>query len=86
MTNCKHEKFNAQVNVNRIEDINKYIAEISITCAQCGVDFSFIGLPRGTNVNEPMAGAYGLEAKLPIKPLVEGDKTPETMRILVPGQ
>lgn len=48
---CKHPDFEAQVNVNRLEDVGRFSADVTIRCALCGVPFRFIGLPGGLDLN-----------------------------------
>ena len=72
---CEHKDFKAQVDVNRItisegesECPYRFMAHIRIECAECGVSFSFIGLPGGLRFAEPRVGPFGLEARMPIEP------------------
>lgn len=87
MENCEHQDFNVQVTVNRVAQdgggVMKYSAEVAIQCKQCGIDFSFEGLPRAINLTEPTAGVFGLEASLPCHPLCEEDKKHERMRVVI---
>lgn len=88
MSNCQHLEFKALVNVARVldgetEKISYFMAEIEVECAECGQKFVFEGLPRGFNPNEPTSSCFGLKANLPIHPLTEADKQPESMRYVV---
>ncbi len=47
---CTHEQFGASVEVSKLEDMGTFIAEIRVGCAQCGLPFSFTGLPLGISV------------------------------------
>jgi len=40
---CKHAAFKATVNVARLEDTGRFVAEISIKCCQCDLPFQFMG-------------------------------------------
>jgi len=65
---CEHKDFNATVAVNRIEDKGRYIAEIRITCAECGAPFRFIGLPGGLDLNGATTNIDGTEGSFAIAP------------------
>lgn len=84
---CHHQEFTTNVNIVRVtqeaavEDVAYFMAEIRIACNQCGEEFSFVGLPRGLSPREPMAGPFGLEARLPIVPVATVDKSSETFRV-----
>lgn len=86
---CEHMDFHAAVEVARVTDgedgpIAYFMANVRIRCAQCEQEMTFLGLPRGLNPSEPMAGAGGLEARLPIRPFVAAsDLIPETMKYTV---
>jgi hypothetical protein len=49
---CKHMNFAASVNVHRLtktedaDEAHRYQADVRIQCAECGLPFRFIGLPR----------------------------------------
>ena len=47
MESCKHMNFEASVNVARIEDKGRFMAEIHIRCKDCGTPFQFMGLKPG---------------------------------------
>lgn len=68
MPGCKHESFDCQVTVNRIEDINRFMADVMVKCANCGQPFRFIGLPAGMDYNSPMVSVDGCEGRFPIHP------------------
>ena len=65
---CKHEAFNAAVNVVRLQDSGKFVAEITIKCAQCELPFQFIGLPPGVNFDGATVSLDGKEACIGIRP------------------
>jgi hypothetical protein len=48
---CEHKEFAASVKVERIEDIGRFAADITINCSECGEPFRFLGLPIGLNLN-----------------------------------
>lgn len=69
-TACKHEDFESQVVVNRLEDQDPmvFLAEVTIVCRGCGAPFRFKGMSGGLNFERPMCSADALEARLPIEP------------------
>ena len=71
MSACTHEEFNAEVEVNRLEDIGAFAADVRIRCRQCQRPFQFLGLPGGLAPDQPTVSVDGTEARLPIAPLTE---------------
>lgn len=69
---CKHERFHADVNVNRLLDTGKFMAEIHIRCVECGEPFRFIGLPAGVHFEWPTVSIDETTLHAPIEP--EGAK------------
>ena len=69
---CQHEIFRADVEVNRIaddgtgEDIVHFIADVRITCTECGEAFGFRGPPGGHSWDEPRCQVDGLRITLPL--------------------
>lgn len=74
MTVCKHINFRAQVNVVRLEDSGRFMAEITINCAECGKPFQFRGLQAGLDTDGARVSLDGLEANIAICP--EGTAPP----------
>lgn len=68
MVKCAHMNFNANVVVNRLEDIGRFSADVTINCTECGMPFRFCGLPMGLNLNGAAVSVDGLEARLSILP------------------
>jgi hypothetical protein len=71
MTNtkaCTHLNFFANVNVARLEDSGRFMAEVTIHCTDCGEKFQFLGLEAGTNLNGAAVSVDGLEARIAIAP------------------
>lgn len=76
MGKCLHYKFIAQVDVNRLmsDDDPKekqpigYTADISIKCAECGVNMEFIGLPGGVNFSHPTTSVDRIQLRAPLIP------------------
>lgn len=71
-TLCEHPEFRAEVDVNRLEDIGRFHADVRIFCAKCGEAFRFIGVPAGLSFTGPAVSVDGIELSLPIEP--EGEK------------
>lgn len=79
MSQCKHENFTAEVDVNRITaeedaqgkpigDPHRWMADVRIRCLDCGTPMRFIGLPAGLDLNSPCVALNAEEARLPIAP------------------
>lgn len=65
---CKHEDFIANVRVERLEDIGKFAADVTVKCSQCGQPFKFLGLPGGSLMDGASVSMDGTEARLAIAP------------------
>jgi hypothetical protein len=65
---CQHEEFKARVAVNRMIDTGRFMADITVECAQCGEPFRFVGVAAGLNHEKPLASIDGLELRAPIEP------------------
>ena len=65
---CRHENFGASVEVNRLEDVGRFMADVRITCADCGVAMRFIGLPTGVDLNGASVSLDGTEGRFAIAP------------------
>jgi hypothetical protein len=72
---CYHENFQAQVTVARIENEKEpfslpryYYAEVRINCAECQVEFHFVGIPGGLSPFMPSVSVDGCELRAPIVP------------------
>lgn len=68
---CKHLNFEAEVAVNRLSKeeggpITHYCADIKIRCAECKMDFEFVGVSAGYNPLKPMADATFTTLNVPI--------------------
>jgi hypothetical protein len=73
MTNCKHEQFEATVNVNRITDeagteVQAFMADIRIRCVQCNEPFVFVAPVVGLIWDGPATSFNGQELRAPIRP------------------
>lgn len=65
---CAHMNFAAKVSVNRIEDIGRFAADITVTGSDCGRPFQFLGLEPGLKINGATVSIDGLEARMAIAP------------------
>lgn len=65
---CEHKNFDANVRVARIEDKGRFMAEIRITCKDCGEPFQFMGLEPGLNFDGATVSLDGQEANIGICP------------------
>lgn len=65
---CKHESFAAEVNVNRLEDVGRFTADVRVKCEQCGTPFRFIGLPTGVDLNGASVSVDATEGRFAIAP------------------
>lgn len=63
---CPHENFHAQVNVTRISDSGRFMADITIKCVACGEPFRFLGLPAGMDPNGAAVSVDGTEMRVAI--------------------
>lgn len=68
---CPHENFYATVNVARMLDTGKFIADIKIHCVECEEPFRFLGVPAGIAWDHPACSIDGLELHAPIEPELE---------------
>ena len=68
MSECEHIDFMASVTVNRLEDVVRFVADVTIQCAECGKPFRFLGLPGGVSLDRPTVSIDRTEARLPIAP------------------
>lgn len=65
---CKHMQFFAAVKVARIEDVGRFVAEITVHCADCDTPFQFVGVAPGFNYDAPTVSLDGLDLSAPICP------------------
>lgn len=69
---CKHERFNACVNVIRLTEseggpVIGFTADVTITC-ECGVRMQFLGLEPGQDLHGARVSLDGFEARLALSP------------------
>lgn len=67
--NCQHTNFSATVQISNLSDTGRWMSEIKISCAECGVPFAFKGLPIGANLDGAAVSADGMEARIAVEPV-----------------
>lgn len=77
---CEHENFSVNADIGRLSmvdggPITHYCADVSVSCADCGQKFQFVGLPLGCSAYRPTVSMDGLELRAPLMP--EGVKVPD---------
>ncbi len=65
---CEHQNFAALVNVQRLLDVGKFVCEIGVKCADCGLEFSFVGLPLAISIDRACLNIDATVVSLPIEP------------------
>lgn len=74
MEYCKHENFRVAANVARLlknlddAEPSAFVAEIGITCLDCGTPFEFLGVPMGYHPGNTRVSVDGLALNAAIKP------------------
>lgn len=68
---CGHSSFSAAVDVNRLEDSGKFIADVRVKCDECDEPFRFLGVDAGISFSRPACSIDGLELHAPIEPELE---------------
>jgi hypothetical protein len=66
---CEHPDFVGEIDVNRLEDVGGFSADIRIHCSACEEPFVFVGsLLSGLSPSEPRVNIDGSELHAPIQP------------------
>jgi hypothetical protein len=65
---CKHDDFEARVDVHCLQDTATWVAEVGVRCARCHLEFSFIGLPLAISTSKACLNIDGTIVTLPIEP------------------
>ena len=60
--------FAANVAVNRLENVGRFAADVTIKCAECGLPFQFLGLEPGVKMDGAAVSVDGLEGRFAIAP------------------
>lgn len=72
MNLCEHNNHRVDAKIAKLTDSGATIAEIRITCAECGEPYRFVGIDAGLSFDGPRVSIDGLELNAPIEP--EGHK------------
>ena len=89
---CEHNNFQCNCEVARLSHteggpIMDYTSTISISCADCGMKFRFIGLPAGSHYTKPTVSVDGIELRAPMEPAThERFLTRSSYTFPVPGK
>jgi hypothetical protein len=72
---CEHLDFSATVDVNRLgtgETVDGmprgYMADIRVSCADCGEAFRWVGVPAGLSFSHPTVSIDEAELRAPLRP------------------
>ena len=72
---CKHLNFDADVAVNRIGTGDTtdgmpraYMADVRVSCADCGEPFRWVGVPAGLSFAHPAVSVDQAELHAPMRP------------------
>jgi hypothetical protein len=73
---CEHNNFTCNAQVNRLTNtdngpVTGYMADIKISCTDCGIPFGWVGLDRGVSNYKTMVSFDGLELRAPLVPAAE---------------
>ena len=80
---CAHEQFVAAVDVNRMLDTGRFLADVRIKCVQCDSPFRFLGVAAGIAWDRPACSINETELHVPIEP--EGEpRLPSSARFEMP--
>lgn len=74
---CIHEHFRAEVDVHRLEDTGRFMADVRISCSQCGLPFQFLGVRAGLDMNGVSVDLEGTELRIALRP---ADAVPDPLR------
>lgn len=74
MTDCKHENFEAQIIVNRLEDTGLFNADMKVWCRDCSKPFEFAKtIPIGLDLYGVARSVSGQELRVAINPATMPD-------------
>lgn len=67
---CAHTtSHTANVRIDHLADSGRFMAEVRIRCAECGLAFQFLGLPLGLDLKGAAMSVDGEEARIAIAPV-----------------
>lgn len=70
---CGHGNFDVRAEVSRLTSaeggpVTGYVADITVTCRDCGTPFAWLGVGRGVSSRSPAVSASRTELRAPIEP------------------
>lgn len=69
---CPHLHFAAEVDVNRVAEEGRqptaYVADVRLSCADCGEPFRWTGVEAGLSFAKPMVSVDETELHAPLRP------------------
>lgn len=65
---CEHLQFRVDASVNFLQDNNRYMLDLRVTCEKCGKPFRFLGLSAGVDLDGAAVSVDGLEGHFAIAP------------------
>jgi hypothetical protein len=69
---CAHERFSAHVGVQRLTDdvgrVRNFVAEVEVSCTDCGEPFHFLGPDTGLSFTRPTVNVGATMLHAPIAP------------------
>lgn len=69
MIKCKHSiNFHVHGEVSYIEDTDRHVVDIRVTCSSCGKKFIFLGLPAGMDYDGAAVSIDGVIGRFGIAP------------------
>lgn len=73
---CEHLNFTANVKVTRLTSeeggpVTGYTTDITVNCHECGLPFTFVGVPGGYSPSQPMVNVDGTTLRAPIIPSMD---------------
>lgn len=74
MKDCQHMNFECRASIGRLtadtdpDMIVGYMADIHVTCADCGLPFEWMGIPGGVSGSQPRVSFDSTELRAPIRP------------------
>lgn len=67
-SDCKHEAFDAAVDVTFLADVGQWRAEVRIRCRSCELPFSFVGPAVGFLTDQAAVNPNRTELRVRIEP------------------
>lgn len=77
---CKHEDFQANVEVIRHEEDGTFSVDIEVKCHKCGLPFAFLGTGIGYSFTKPTTNVEGTKLNVSLRP---GKNTKEQFEAVI---